>query len=413
MAGNSEERILILKMLEEGKINSDEAARLLEALDKGAHKERADNRQEYNRQADDRQENKSEKFQKTFQDEISKARDRLNEWKKEFKTNTGGKDFDHVVEEFADKMERLAKNVASTTFGIVDKVIDFVGSFVDTNSFRIFGNFATTEKVFEAYPAENSDITVEGINGYIIVKKHLDNKVVIKSKIKSSENNKDSIVEFNENEKGIILKLNKQPNISVSHEVFLPVVKFNNIKLETSNGRIYVEDSISNSFISITKNSHIELMGVNSDMISVNTKNAKIQISYIVGKNIDIITQNSVIDVKHVKTQNLKAATGNGRITIENVQSYDESSCINMDLKTSNGGIKVNMNDMDNKGYKVMARTTGGGINILIPEITYHNINKNAMGDNYVEAESNNFDSLAEKVVINAQTANGYIEIMK
>jgi len=402
MAGISEEKLLILKMLEEGKINADEAAKLLEAIEKGSSESHSNMK-----------EDKSQQFHKTFQEEASKVKDRINEWKREFKTNNGGKDFDNIIDEFAEKMEKVGKNVAATTFGIVDKVIDFVGSFVDTNAFSIFGKYATTEKVFEAYPGVNSDILIEGINGYIVVKKHLDDKVLIRSKIKSSADNVDSILAFNADEKEISLKVNKQPNTSVSYEIFLPAVKFNNIKLETANGKIYVEDSISNNFVSVTKNSHIELMGVNSEMISVNTKNAKIQISYVIGKNIDIITNNSVIDVKHIKAQNLRAATMNGRILIENVQNYENLTDINMSLKTSNGGIKVNMNDMDNKGYKVKARTTNGGINILIPEMTYHNINRKSPGGNFVEAESNNFNSYSEKVTIDAETVNGYIEIVK
>jgi DUF4097 and DUF4098 domain-containing protein YvlB len=83
-----------------------------------------------------------------------------------------------------------------------------------------------------------------------------------------------------------------------------------------------------------------------------------------------------------------------------------------MALRTTNAGIKVNMNDMDNKSYRINAHTSNGDINLLIPEITFNNISKQ-MGKNYIEAESKDYDFQKEKVVITASTTNGYIEIVK
>lgn len=84
-----------------------------------------------------------------------------------------------------------------------------------------------------------------------------------------------------------------------------------------------------------------------------------------------------------------------------------------MYLKTSNGGIKVNMNDMENRGYRIKAQTTNSGINVLIPEMTYHNVNKQSVGRNLVEAESSKLESYDSIVSIEAETMNGYIEVVK
>lgn len=396
----SEERVLILKMLEEGKITSEEAAKLLETLE-GTQKQTAN------------ENNTRQQKNTAYQEEIFKMRERINDWRKDFKNNYNQKDFDNMVEDFAVKAEKLGKNLATTTFGIVDKMIDFVGSFVDTNAFNMFGSYQAIERSFEADAREGMDLYFEGVNGSIIVKKHLENRIIVKSKVRSPQNNADSILMFGSGDGRTALTLNKIGNISVSHEIFLPVMKFKNIKLETTNGRIYVEDSLSEVFEAVTRNSHIELMGVNSDRISVNTKNAKIQIGYVIGRDIEINTNNSVIDIKHIKAQSIKAVTMNGRIMVENVQNIEHATEALMDLKTSNGGIKVNMNDMDNRGYKVKARTTNGGVNLLIPEMTYYNVNRQSAGSNFVEAESNGYQGYAEKVFINAETINGYIEIVK
>lgn len=396
----SEEKLLILKMLEEKKISSDEAAKLLAALDEEPKQEPTDNYKKYQKN--------------NFAEEAAKVRNRVNDWKKEFKNNYNQADFDNMIDDFANKAEKIGKNVASTTFGIVDKIIDSVGSFVDTNSFNIFGTCQTVQKNFEAFPKDNATLEIQGFNGPVTVKKQLDQKVTIITRIKSPAPNGEGIVAFSDEEGNISLKvINSALNVSVSHEVFIPQNKFKLIKIESSNGKIYVEDSLSEEFTAVTKNAHIELMGVNSDKLSVNTKNGRVQLSYIIGEKVEINTTNAVIDIKHIKAEDISAVTINGRITLENAQNSDVDKDLNMYLKTSNGGIKVNMNDMDNRVYKVKAHASNGSINLLIPEITYHNVNRTGSAGSFVEAESKDYCAAASKVNITGETMNGQIEIVK
>jgi len=397
----SEEKLLILKMLEEKKISSEEAAKLLAALDEAPRQENAEN-------------NRRNQKSNGFADEAAKVRDRVNDWKREFKNNYNQADFDNMIDDFANKAEKIGKNVATTTFGIVDKVIDYVGSFVDTNSFNIFGNLQTVQKNFEVLPTEGATLEISGVNGTVTIKKHLDPKVMIISRIKSSAPDGEGIITFSDNPSAISIKANSTAiNVSVSHEVFIPESKFKAIKIENSNGKIYIEDSLSEEITATTKNAHIELMGVNSDKVSVNTKNGRVQMNYIIGNKVEINTSNAVIDVKHIKAQDVSAVTINGRIAIENAQNIDENTDLNMYLKTSNGGIKVNMNDLDGRMYKVKAHATNGTINLLIPEIVYHNVNRKGVTGSFVEAESKEFEVGLNKVIINAETMNGQIEIVK
>jgi len=398
----SEERLLILKMLEQGKITSDEAAKLLEALDSSgsSDKSHSDGAPKYQKESN-------------FYDEIEKARQKLNEWKKDFSKKYNQKDFDRMVEEFSEKAEKLGKTVAATTFGLVDKMVDFVGSFVDTNVFNIFGNYKVEERTFESDVPEKANLYIEGHNGSILVKKHLDDKIIIKSKVRSPQYNADEILTFEKSNDTISLKLNNKSSISVSYEVFLPPAKFNNVKLENSNGKIYAEDCNSLSFDCTTKNGAIDLMGINSDKISVSTRNGRVQIGYVIGRTIEINTNNTLIEMKNVKAETVKAFSTNGRLYIENVLTYENCSETNLLLKTSYAGIKVNMNDMDDRAYKVKAQTAYGAINLLIPELIYHNINKQSNEKIFVEAESNGYVNYSTKVNIYAETVHGDIEVVK
>ena len=400
----SEERLLILKMVEDKKISTEEAAKLLAALEDETKKENTDN---FNYRRNNQKSN-------GFAEEAAKVRDRVNDWKKEFKSNYNQADFDNMIDDFANKAEKFGKNVATTTAGIVDKVIDYVGSFVDTNSFNIFGSLQTVQKNYEVIPAEGANLEISGINGSITIKKHLDPKVMIISRIKSPSPNGEGIVTFTDDPQNISIKVSSTAlNVSVSHEIFIPDVKFSSIKIENSNGKIYIEDSLSEEITATTKNAHIELMGVNSDRVAVNTKNGRVQLNYIIGDKIDINTSNAVIDIKHIKVKDVSAVTINGRINIENAQNIDGNTDMNMYLKTSNGGIKVNMNDMDSRVYKVKAHASNGSINLLIPEIVYHNVNRKGVTGSFVEAESKNYESGLNKVNITGETMNGQIEVVK
>ncbi|HHV99170.1 MAG TPA: DUF4097 family beta strand repeat protein [Clostridiaceae bacterium] len=397
---NSEERLLILKMLEEGKITSEEAARLLEALEGNAKQEQTENASKQQRQTG-------------FYDEIYKMRDRINEWTRDFKKNYTNKDFDKMVDEFSAKAEKLGKNVAAATLGIVDRIVDYVGSFVDTNAFNIFGSYKTVDKSFETPAIDGMDFNVMAVNGHILVKKHHDNKIVIRSRVKSPHDNVDDIISFTDSDNAVSLTINKAGNISISHEIFLPAVKFKNIRLETTNGKILIEDSLSEYLECTTKNAPVEVTGANSGKMFINARNSRIQASYIISRNIQIDATSSVVDMKNIKAVDISAITMNGRILMENLQNHQDSSEINLVLKTTNGGIKVNMNDMDNKGYKIKALASNGDVNLLIPELMYHNVNKQRTGGNLVEAESNGYGNYAKKVNIYAEAINGYVEVVK
>ena len=399
----NEEKMLILKMLQEGKISSEEAAKLLEALD-GAQKQSADTSA-----------GRQQRPQANYYDEITKVKERISEWKRDFSKNYNQKDFDRMVDDFSSKAEKVGKNVATATFGIVDKIADFVGSVVDTGSFGIFGGYAVVEKTFEADAKEGMDLELEGANGQIVVKKHQEENIIIKAKVRSPQNNADGLLLFNNSENAVALKLAKTEGlpVSVSYEVFIPVVKFNKLRLETKNGKIVVEDTTAGEFECITKNAAIELMGVTAEKVTVDTKNARVDMNYVIGRDISLNTKNAMVDLKNLKVGKLGAYTVNGRITVENVQNYENSPEATMELRTKNGGIKVNMNDTEDRAYRIKARTTNGGLNMLVPGLLYKNAPGQSNSPKNVDAETEGFENAPQKVTIYAETCNGYIEVVK
>jgi len=158
-------------------------------------------------------------------------------------------------------------------------------------------------------------------------------------------------------------------------------------------------------------NGQIEIMGTTIDSIVLKSRNGRVNASYVIAKNIELETTNAPIDLKHVKTGKIQAITKNGRVTVENIQNIDGIEEIQLDLRTTNAPIKINFNDMEPRGYKVKGRTTHGNINILIPQLTYHNVNRAGVGGSFVEAESLNYSAMTEKIFVLAESTNASIEI--
>lgn len=403
----SEEKMMILKMLQEGRINSDEAAKLIEALEEkekdsfcGARFGGFKTSRESNR---------------NYYDEVAKARERINEFRRDISKNYNQKDFDKMVDELSAKAEKFGKNVATAAFGVADKVVDFVGSIIDTGAFNIFGNCVQVEKTYEAAAASGTNLELQATNGPITIKKHEEDKILIKAKIRTPQENAENSLAFVNENGNVSLKLAKPDtyNLSVSYDVFLPAVKFSKLVLETKNSKIYVEDTLSEDFTGVTKNGTIDLTGVTSEKITVDTKNAKVIVNYLIGKDIKIGTRNAAIDIKNLKAEKIEASTVNGKILLDNLQIYENANEAGLVLKTKNADIKANMNDSENKGYKIEARTANGGINLLIPNLLYRNAPKIEGSGRLAEAETENYSTATRKVNIYAETQNGYIEIIK
>lgn len=400
----SEEKMMILKMLQEGRINSEEAAKLLEALES---------------KKEPHHENKGFSIPKppprNYYDELAKVRERINEWRRDLSKNYNQSDFDKMVDEISAKAEKFGKNVATAAFGIADKVADFVGSFIDTGAFKIFGNCVTEEEQFEAAATEGMNIELQATNGQITVKKHQEDKILITAKIRTPQENAKGALAFSNENGTVAVKLARPDtyNLSVSYDVLLPAVKFNQIALETKNGKIYVEDVASEEFVSVTKNAAIDLTGITSSRIAAETKNAKVIANYIIGRDVNIGTRNASVEIKNLKAVKLATVTANGKILLDNVQNYDSENVAELCLKTSNADIKVNMNDSEDKGYKIKAQTTFGDINLLIPNLLYRNAMRADRMSKQAEAETENYASAVQKVNVSAETTNGYIEVIK
>jgi len=103
-----EERLMILNLLNEGKISADEAAKLLDALSKGG--DGAQRRYKYRHGAYEKDD-----FEGEMEDKLKKFQQAAESFSKEFGEKVGG-----AFKEFEPKFKTVAKTVMEKTASVVD-----------------------------------------------------------------------------------------------------------------------------------------------------------------------------------------------------------------------------------------------------------------------------------------------------
>jgi DUF4097 and DUF4098 domain-containing protein YvlB len=421
-----EEKMMILSMLEEGKITSEEAVKLMEAL------EETD----------------------TFSDDtpIEEKKDKLINMDK---TMEKVKEMEKVIKDQSKKVEAFGSDIGSKVENISsdigNKISNMLDSLKDIGSSSSFtSNYETINTTLEKDIShiENPIINFKGINGSIIVNSWDQENLLIKVTCQYKYGNlreDDTFYNFYEEGNKIVFNPNFSSNISIRLEAYLPEKKYEEISLATSNGRIDIDDFSLNTLKCNTSNSSIGISDIYANDISLTTKNGKINIKDVSSPNIKANSTNSTINLKDVNSKFLEASTLNGRIIMKDVVSssiigstsnssidVNDISCEILNLTTSNG--KITCDDIDEEKIKEVKLITSnssinsnigeieknsyfdletslGSINLEVPNLVYK-VNKQArLGLRKVIAHSIDYKEEENHLMFIASTSNGSIKI--
>lgn len=404
--------MMILSMLEEGKITSEEAIKLLDALESSEY--------DFQFEADKKEE------QKTKEKEFSKD---------EIKDSL--KDYTKKVESFGANLGNLISNIVSN---IVDK-----STYFNSNGLYEIINTKIEKDILNI---ENPIIDFECVNGSINVKPWNEDKISmnITCKYKGKEFNKnDTFYNFIEEDNRFRFVPVYKNHVMISLDVNLPhryykeiILKTTNDKikihdfqlgelfLETSNGSITVENISSNKIDLLTQNGRIFLKDLSSPKITAKSSNASIVAENINSEELNMSTMNGKISFTSIQSDHIYGKTSNASIEIKNISSkkimlktsngaiicrdIDEKNVNELNLSTSNSSIDISLNDMNKIKYFDL-ETSLGSIHLDMPNLIYKVNKQSDMGTKKVIAHSDNFDEQEECLLIKASTSNGSIRI--
>lgn len=304
----SEEKKLILKMLKDGKINEDEAMKLLDAV-------------------------------KETPEEATYAKESKG-------PNIDTKEFEKNIENWAQKLAAGIEGIFQKVGEKVSKLdldYDFDLSY-EGDSVVAFGKQnAKVEKrfAFNVEAEEEVSLVVNNRNGAVKVVKADTNEIEVLAMIKYNDRLfkedyefikctfENSTVEVEANPP----QESRKDGYSVNIIITVPEKEFDNISLNTINGQLITESLTSNSMEIGSVNGSISTGILEADKIYVHTVNGAIELDSILAAQSDINTVNGRIIINSADGKLLKVETVNGRVEIEGLEYED------ITIETLNGRI--------------------------------------------------------------------------
>lgn len=415
----SNERIMILKMLEEGKIGADEAAKLIAAV--GENEEKTEKKMEKSPEIvnNGNGNNKSTSGSSIDFDELGRTVGNIS---RDLAKKVGifAKDMAPKVQSFTEtlveKTVEVTDKISKSTGDITDKVSK-TASEVTTSKPKISTVTKQPEKKtssskYNGLEKEKScelsvsssgikELYIPALNGGIFVKGYNGDKITAKIKYKSSSD------DIQISQAGGRYYLDYDENIfeTVSVEAYVPEKLFERVQLSSVNGPIKAEGISPTDLILETINGTIQLKRLICDHIKLETMNGMVNLENIVASEVKAITTNAKVSVDNIDVQKLILETCNAQLDFK-ISSLSKYRDYNWNISTSNAGIRVNVPIGEVFGYDIEAETS---LNRVMTGITGLNYIEN--DSNYIKAKSINFETAIRKINMKVETSNGPINI--
>lgn len=403
-----EERMMILSMLEEGKITSEEAIELMDALEDGFVVEEVEKTQ------DKKERNYGEKKERNFRSkfntledigsDIGNALSNMFEGLKDISTSFG---FKYNYETITTDLDMDISDITNPSLDL--RAINDSITIRPTNKDKLFikvvcqyknGLLSNNEPYFDFVKNNNC----------IVFNPKYNSNISIKLDVSLPETHYDKVILNSTNGKIDIKELSSNSLQCLTSNSSIDIVDSNVMKIDltTKNGRIEIKDTNSDDIKAYTTNSSIFLMNVNSKDIDIKTANGKVNINDINGKKIICKTSNASIEVKDLSFNTIKLTTSNGKIMCSDM---DLNKAQEIKLMTSNSSITSEVNGIQNDVYFDL-ETSMGSINLDLPDLIYTTNKQVDLGLKKIVAHSLNYDINNDHLKFIASTSNGSIKIV-
>ncbi|MFZ5353928.1 MAG: DUF4097 family beta strand repeat-containing protein [Bacillota bacterium] len=397
-----EERLMILKMLQEGKITVEEANKLIEAIEKG------NQRPEHSRINAAKFEEKMGKISEKMGKLGEKAEklgaqigENININAKEFGSNS-----ERFAEEFSKKMESFGNDMAEAAVKFSDKLVNFL-----SNTFDIGYDKYQFTKNYTYQVGEKANIRVKASN-FAVKFNPSDTDEILLNLYVNSNIPQLNIDEFFKSEvEGSNYSFATEFTGRTWGKIELLVPRnLGSVTINTTNGKCELSELSADLINAHTSNGKIVLCNCNVNDLEAITNNGKIVCESTTARVTNLSTSNGKIDLIDSKLDIVDAVTSNGSILLSGIKKLEAAEG-KYNLRTSNGKIYIGLNNCENCGFMVDANTSLGGINIELPDLTYMVNKRTSTLNSSAVVKSSNFDNVENKIYIKANTSNASITI--
>lgn len=391
-----EERMLILSMLQEGKITAEEAHDLLEALVLG---QEASNEQAAEQWADVK--TRLERAGDVVEERLEQAREKIEERIEDVRVridaarDKAGTDPDSPIEGLADVVVNVERGLAQ----FAREFPEAIARLVNLDFGALDGH--TVEQVYEGtFPEGVSEaaVSVSTRNGSVRWETWDEPgyRVIVKSKVRaddeaSARTRAEEATLWEETESGFRLTAGDGRGIASSVRVLLPAGVRCHIDTKTRNGSIRARETTMKSGQFSTSNGSIRLEDVDAEDVQATTTNGSIRIAGVVETLRGTTTQGS-IDVRLLEY-------GGDQRRMEQA---------NWDLHTTNGSIRIRVPKGEDVGFHMDLQTVNGRLRTSVPGFTEAAPSRFRRS---IVWEAPEYEHMPRRVAVTARTVNGSISL--
>ncbi len=350
------ERIKILKMLENGDITADEASKLLSALEISS--------QSYSNNTND--------------------------------NNNQSIDFNKIINKITNTTQMLARKTSKIYNGLekdVKNIFQNINTTSNKNSICKEFNFALNEI--------NNSLDLKSLNGEMVLKGYNGDKLTLKA-VYIPKDMSTTLDFYTTDNKKYIFSFMEEKFEKVSLEVLLPKKYFDSISISTINSNFSLDSINFKNVLCDTTNSNGIIENCEGQDININNVNGKLIIRNIKSDVLKVCNINNYVKLNNIDVKKVSIDVLNGEIDVINdyLNLFDD---YDWKLETQNNSINVEINT-DNVNYNIDAKTSLGKINILKNNIAYSEKN-----DYRVLARTEHKNDLFKNLNLSLETTNSTI----
>ena len=388
------EKMMILKMLEEGKINADEASRLLASASGDTPPPRHDPQRPPST---------------TTHSAPKKPASHDSRSNEQAGTSGMGQKITEFITEMEPKVKKFASQVAGKTIEAADAISKSFQSDPESlpshySSSITKPSSAGVEEVAEIKVSHtDGELNLATLNGHVTVKGYNGDK--ISAKIYTVAKRPGAAISLAVLGNKYYLSYEEDDFERVSIDAFVPEGMFNTVKVASSNG-------------------NLNLSSITADHVFLEGYNGSSDISDIKAKNLTIETNNGALTLKDTTAQHANIENFNGNIFI------GKTDICNLDVSTFNGAIEMQIADfLAYDDYSWNVETSNGKLLAVLPTYStlgYHlkahaalsTAKLGLVGMDYLnhsassfEAVSVNYEMCLKKVKIELTTSNAPLTV--
>ena len=401
----SNEKMMILNMLQEGKITADEAARLLASVGENDVPSDSGGPPPKHRTDDPRS-----------NDPVRPAGRKSGA--------AGNVDFDEIGRKFASfardlepKIQKATEFVAEKTVNIADRISKTIESNLEhdamprmpegsAGSGRSGGASAGTEQSFELLVEDGyNELNLSGLNADVHIKGYNGDKISARIRYQPNRGTRPSAIELVKLGGRYYLNYEEDDFQFVSIDAYVPSHKFKVVTINGINGNMELSAINCNQLQISNSNGQALLSELTADSIKSESGNGRLTLENITASTAVFEHLNGAVEAAEIDVEKLSVTNFNGTLSVS-TSAFKNFMEYLWNVETSNAKLALNVPALPDLGYHIRAQATLGSIRIGLSGMEYL-VNEPSR----VEARNAAFDKQGKKIRLSLETSNAALTV--